>query len=105
MASTAKWLEGRMAALEKAKGGKVKEVKFDKDAKAKRLQSGLGHGKPGGVVTRVIKWSHESIEEATYSKYGLTLGKIIAGLKMERCCRGIIATGWPTWAFAAKDKG
>ncbi len=35
MASTIELLEGRLAALEKAKDGKVKEVKFDKDAKAK----------------------------------------------------------------------
>jgi hypothetical protein len=24
---------------------------------------------------------------------------------MEKMCCGIIATGWPTWAFAARDKG
>ncbi len=35
MASTVKWLEGRMAALEKAKDGKVKDGKVDKDGKAK----------------------------------------------------------------------
>jgi hypothetical protein len=35
VASTVKRLEGRMAALEKAKDGKVKDGKVDKDCKAK----------------------------------------------------------------------
>jgi hypothetical protein len=65
----------------------------------------MGQGEPCGVVARVNKRTHESMEEAEYSKYGLTSGRIVAGLKMERLCCGIIATGWPTWGFAAKDKG
>jgi hypothetical protein len=45
------------------------------------------------------------MEEAQYSKCGLISDWIITDLKMEKMCCGIIATGWPRWAFAARDKG
>ncbi len=59
----------------------------------------------GGVVARVNKRSHEVMEEAMYSKYGLATGRISAGENRDMLWCGIISAGWPTWAIAAKEKG
>ncbi len=56
-------------------------------------------------MARVNKSSHEVMEEAMYSKYGLATGRISAGENRDMLWCGIISAGWPTWAIAAKEKG
>ena len=57
----------------------------------------------GGVVARVNKRSHEVMEEAMYSKYGLATGRISAGenrdilwwlANMGHCCQGERLESW-----------
>jgi len=58
-----------------------------------------------GVVARVNKRSHEVMETAQYSKYGLTTGRISMEVNREVLCCGFITSGWSTWVLAPKDNG
>jgi hypothetical protein len=103
MISNIKRLESRLATLEK--GGKDKEPKHKQDAvEGKVISSAPISGKRSLPVSKgrtvVVE---EAIQTCDYARYGVTIGRMKLMSTQVTC--GVVSTGWPSFALAAKARG